>query len=186
MERHGLDVLLVTAPEDIHYLCGLDHQGHFAVTGLVVPLGGEPVLVERAMEAADASRTAMSVLRTALRPGSTAEQVFGAWHSAIESALGGPYERHHCGYLVGIRFPPGWMGGSRAITLLRPTSGLSEEHTRALCRDLERLSRSRAIRTFAAAWGRCRCSSTKTIPAPPLRLDGTDKRPDLIVRNLYV
>lgn len=55
MERHGLDVLLVTAPEDIHYLCGLDNQGHFAVTGLVVPLDGEPVLIERAMEAATAA-----------------------------------------------------------------------------------------------------------------------------------
>ncbi|MFC8076686.1 M24 family metallopeptidase [Streptomyces sp. NPDC057307] len=311
MERHGLDVLLVTAPEDIHYLCGLDHQDHFAVTGLVVPLDGEPVLVERAMEAAtaaaqtdgvrhcgygdatdpadallaaltqaigdahrappaavgyqadslslppavwdrlrtaggltwkdfgaqvsarhfvhtereialirdaarlsdtamaaglaaatagareneiaatvydtmlraggdlpafaplvrgtdrldqehltwsrrtlgprdtvflelsaargryhaplarlrrlgpagavrdtraaDASRTAMSALRTALHPGNTAEQVFRAWHSAIESALGEPYERHHCGYLIGIGFPPGWMGGSRTL-----------------------------------------------------------------------
>ncbi|MFD3918994.1 M24 family metallopeptidase [Streptomyces sp. NPDC058595] len=57
----------------------------------------------------------MDVLRTALHPGNTAEQVFRSWHSAIESALGEPYERHHCGYLVGIGFPPGWMGGSRTL-----------------------------------------------------------------------
>lgn len=50
MERHGFDALLVTAPEDVHYLCGLDHQGHFALTALVVPLYGRPVLIERAME----------------------------------------------------------------------------------------------------------------------------------------
>lgn len=306
MERHGLDTLLVTAPEDVHYLCGLDHQGHFAVTGLLVPLDGAPVLVERAMEAptaaaqthgarhlgyqdstdpadalldalaqlspparvvgyqaaslslppavwdrlraagsltwvecdallsaerfvhsareiavireaarlsdtamaaglaaagsgareneiaaevygamlreggdlpgfaplvrtadrldqehltwsrrqlgpgdgvflelsaargryhaplarllrldpraaardaraADASRAAMSALHAALYPGNTAEQVFRTWLSVIEDALGQPYERHHCGYLVGIGFPPGWMGGSRTL-----------------------------------------------------------------------
>lgn len=306
MERQGMEALLATAPEDVHYLCGLDHQGHFAVTGLLVPLRGTPVLIERAMEgptaaaqthgvvhygygdgtdpadalldaltqlvpparvcgyqaaslslppsvwdrlrtaagvtwtdcgallsaqrfvhtdreidrirgaarlsgtgmaaglaaatagageneiaaavyaamlrggsdlpafaplvrsteridqehltwsrrrlgprdavflelsaadgryhaplarlrhlsgsgaahdsrAADASRAAMSALCSALHPGNTAEQVFGAWHSAVEAALGEPYERHHCGYLVGIGFPPGWMGGSRTL-----------------------------------------------------------------------
>ncbi|WP_282791934.1 Xaa-Pro peptidase family protein [Streptomyces sp. CC224B] len=305
-ERQGLAAVLVTAPEDVHHLTGLDHQGHFAVTGLLVPLHGEPVLVERAMEAptaaaqthgvghrgygdaedpadalldvltqlvapgsavgyqaaspnlppavwdrlrgsaavrwtpcddllaqerhvhtereiarireaarlsdtamaagldaaaagaresevagavyaamldaggdlpafaplvrsterlaqehltwsrhrfhprdavflelsgargryhaplarlrhldrrdaarharaAETSRAAMAALRSALRPGHTAEQVFRAWHAVIESALGRPYARHHCGYLVGIGFPPGWMGGSRTL-----------------------------------------------------------------------
>ncbi|MFH8793694.1 M24 family metallopeptidase [Streptomyces sp. NPDC017941] len=306
MDRRGLDALLVTAPEDVHYLSGLDHQGHFAVTGLVVPLHGSPVLVERAMEAPtaaaqthgvdhhgygdatdpadalldvltapvpahrtvgyqaaslnlppavwdrlrtwrdarwnpcddllstlrhvhtereidrirgaarlsdtamaaglaaatagareneiaaavhdamlraggdlpafaplvrsteqlrqehltwsrhrlgareavfmelsaargryhaplarllhldrrdaarnararDTSRAAMDALCGALRPGTTAEQVFRTWCAVIEEARGGPYERHHCGYLVGIGFPPGWMGGSRTL-----------------------------------------------------------------------
>ncbi|GAB7035597.1 aminopeptidase P family N-terminal domain-containing protein [Streptomyces sp. NPDC021749] len=27
MARDGLDLLLITAPEDIHYHCGLNHQG---------------------------------------------------------------------------------------------------------------------------------------------------------------
>lgn len=306
MERAGLGCLVVSAPEDVHYLCGLDHQGHFAVTALVVPVEGVPVLVERAMEgptaaaqaygvehlgygdatdpadalldalarvaprgaavgyqaaslsmpprvwdrlrtaggfawaecdellsaqravhtpreieaireaarlsdtgmaaglaaaragarenevaacvydamvraggdlpgfaplvrttdridqehltwserelgprdavflelsaargryhaplarlchldprdaareagAAEASRAAMGALCAALRPGNTAEEVFRGWHAVIEEALGRPYERHHCGYLVGIGFPPGWMGGSRTL-----------------------------------------------------------------------
>ncbi|MCI3928406.1 aminopeptidase P family N-terminal domain-containing protein [Streptomyces sp. AN091965] len=55
LDRLGLTAALVTAPEDVHHLCGLDHQGHFAVTGLVVPLHGRPVLVERAMEAPTAA-----------------------------------------------------------------------------------------------------------------------------------
>lgn len=61
MERQGLTALLVTAPEDIHYLCGLDHQGHFAVTGLLVPIDGAPVLVERAMEAPTAAAQTVGV-----------------------------------------------------------------------------------------------------------------------------
>ncbi|QQN77172.1 M24 family metallopeptidase [Streptomyces sp. XC 2026] len=306
MERRGFDALLVTAPEDVHYLCGLDHQGHFALTALLVPLYGRPVLLERAMEtptalaqthgvahhgyddagdpadallealtpllpdapvvgyqadslslpptawdrlrtaagilwtdcqdllggqravhtpreiarireaarlsdtamaagldaaragageheiaaavyaamltaggdlpafaplvrdtgrldrehltwsrrrlgpgdgvflelsaargryhaplarlrpapgpgapeggrAAETSRAAMDALCAALRPGATAERVFHTWRAVIERATGIPYERHHCGYLVGIGFPPGWMGGTRTL-----------------------------------------------------------------------
>ncbi|MFZ0487132.1 MAG: hypothetical protein WAL83_09045, partial [Arenicellales bacterium] len=35
----------------------------------------------------------------------------------------GHYRRHHCGYLVGIGFPPSWTGGSM-VTSLRPGSTL--------------------------------------------------------------
>jgi Xaa-Pro dipeptidase len=47
----GLDVLCLTGPEDIYYLTGLDHQGYFAFTMLVLPAGGQPVIVAREMEA---------------------------------------------------------------------------------------------------------------------------------------
>jgi len=33
------------------------------------------------------------------------------------------YERHHCGYLVSIGFPPSWTGGSM-VTALAPNSQL--------------------------------------------------------------
>lgn len=46
----GLDVLLVTIPENIYYLIGLDHFGYFAFHMLVVPAEGESVLVARRME----------------------------------------------------------------------------------------------------------------------------------------
>src|SRR5690606_27882430 len=46
----GLDAGLVSSPENIFYLCGLDHWGYFAPHILVVPVTGEPVLVTRAME----------------------------------------------------------------------------------------------------------------------------------------
>lgn len=51
MARRGLSALVLVSPENIYYLTGLDHQGHFAFTMLVLPLDGEPVLVARAMEA---------------------------------------------------------------------------------------------------------------------------------------
>jgi Xaa-Pro dipeptidase len=49
---HGLDVgtLLLTSPEDIYYLVGLDHLGYFAFTALLLAIDGPPVLVARAME----------------------------------------------------------------------------------------------------------------------------------------
>jgi Xaa-Pro dipeptidase len=51
MNRAGLAGLCLTGPEDIYYLTGLDHQGYFAFTMLVLPLTGVPVVVARQMEA---------------------------------------------------------------------------------------------------------------------------------------
>ncbi|MEE4418205.1 M24 family metallopeptidase [Streptomyces bugieae] len=182
MARDGLDLLLVTAPEDIHYHCGLNHQGHFAVTagarenavaaavhdamfraggdlpgfaplvrstdrldqehltwtrrefgprdGVFLELSAaygryhaplarlhhlDPRDAARHRPAAEASQEAMRALCAALRPDRTAEQVFGAWRAVVEEAIGRPYRRHHCGYLVGIGFPPSWMGGTRTL-----------------------------------------------------------------------
>jgi Xaa-Pro dipeptidase len=50
MEERGVAALLLASPEDIYYLVGLNHVGYFAVTLLVLPLEGPPLLVARAME----------------------------------------------------------------------------------------------------------------------------------------
>ncbi|WP_159715916.1 M24 family metallopeptidase [Geminicoccus flavidas] len=50
MARQELDLLLISAPENICYLTGLDHWGYFAPHLLVLPMDGEPVLITRAME----------------------------------------------------------------------------------------------------------------------------------------
>lgn len=55
MEARGLAGVLVTAPENVFYLTGLEHQGYFAYQALVVPLEGTPILVTRAMERATVS-----------------------------------------------------------------------------------------------------------------------------------
>jgi Xaa-Pro dipeptidase len=52
MSRNGVDALLISTPENIYYLSGLDHMGYFAYQMLVLPLQGKPILVSRAMERA--------------------------------------------------------------------------------------------------------------------------------------
>lgn len=50
MRERGIDALLVTSPENIFYLTGLNHQGHFAFTALLLKAEGDCLLVARAME----------------------------------------------------------------------------------------------------------------------------------------
>jgi len=52
MGVRGLEACLISSPENVYYLCGLDHQGYFAFELLVVPLEGEPFLIPREMERA--------------------------------------------------------------------------------------------------------------------------------------
>ncbi|HZA02482.1 MAG TPA: aminopeptidase P family N-terminal domain-containing protein, partial [Hyphomicrobiaceae bacterium] len=50
MAARGVDVCLISTPENIFYLAGLDHWGYFAPHILIVPARGEMTLVTRAME----------------------------------------------------------------------------------------------------------------------------------------
>ena len=50
MRDRDLDALIVSVPENIYYLTGLDHWGFFACHVLVVPLEGTMALTCRAME----------------------------------------------------------------------------------------------------------------------------------------
>lgn len=50
MQAAGLDALLLTSPESIYYLAGLNHLGYFAPTFLLVSPAGPLQLVARAME----------------------------------------------------------------------------------------------------------------------------------------
>lgn len=53
----------------------------------------------------------------AMQPGVTAAQVYRAWQDRVDEAGLRHYRRHHCGYLVGIGFPPSWVGGSMVVGL---------------------------------------------------------------------
>ncbi len=52
MQTQGIDALLISTPENIYYLTGLDHMGYFAFQLLILPASGEPILITRAMERA--------------------------------------------------------------------------------------------------------------------------------------
>ncbi|QDP72936.1 aminopeptidase P family protein [Legionella israelensis] len=50
IESKGFDACIITNPENIYYLTGLNHQGYFAYTSLILPVNQEPVLIMRRME----------------------------------------------------------------------------------------------------------------------------------------
>lgn len=72
----------------------------------------------RDADAAELSGAGIDAIVAALRPGQEAEDVYRAWKDTIEAGLGRAYQRHHCGYSIGIGFPPSWMPGR--VDSLRP------------------------------------------------------------------
>jgi Xaa-Pro dipeptidase len=55
----------------------------------------------------------LETVRAALRPGAVTTDVYAAWQRVVDEGLGhARYRRHHCGYLVGIGFPPSWVGSA--------------------------------------------------------------------------
>ena len=90
----------------------------------IVYLGEAP---DGAHAAAEIVTAGLAAVRSELRPGARAGDVYAAWHRAVSDGLGHDrYHRHHCGYLTGLGFPPTWTGGS-AVTGLRRDSDLVVE-----------------------------------------------------------
>jgi Xaa-Pro dipeptidase len=68
--------------------------------------------------AAAIATDALEAVRQALKPGAVAADVYNAWQSVVDDGLGhSAYRRHHCGYVVGIGFPPSWTGGAGVVGL---------------------------------------------------------------------
>jgi len=52
----------------------------------------------------------------ALNPGAATGEVYNAWQAVVDDGLGhARLRRHHCGYSVGIGFPPSWVGSSTVL-----------------------------------------------------------------------
>lgn len=75
----------------------------------------EPSAADR--EIAEVARAAYRAALGALRPGAHAGAVYDAWQDVVDSAGLAHYRRHHCGYAVGIAFPPSWTGGNSVAGL---------------------------------------------------------------------
>lgn len=72
-----------------------------------------------AREAAAAALAGLRAARAALRPGAITREVYAAWEEAVRSVTGVRPDRHHCGYLTGIGFPPSWVGGGEVLGIRR-------------------------------------------------------------------
>jgi Xaa-Pro dipeptidase len=68
-----------------------------------------------AQEAGLAALAGLAAARAALAPGVRTGEVFAAWQRAVAGVVGRPPLRHHCGYLVGIGYPPSWVGGPEVL-----------------------------------------------------------------------
>ncbi|WP_157018168.1 M24 family metallopeptidase [Mesorhizobium xinjiangense] len=93
---------------------------YHAPLGRLVHIGA--IRKEDARMAETAGRAFDAVLG-ALRPGVAAREVYAAWQEVVDDAGLSHYRRHHCGYCVGIGFPPSWTGGN-SVTGLRADSDL--------------------------------------------------------------
>ncbi len=88
------------------------YRYHAPLTRMVY-VGDQPRGTEQAAEIALGG---LEAIRSALRPGALSGDVYAAWQKSIDAGLGhSNYRRHHCGYMVGIGFPPSWVGGSSVI-----------------------------------------------------------------------
>jgi len=86
--------------------------------GRLVHIGPAP---EGNRAVAEIAERAYGAVLAALRPGARARQVYAAWQAVVDDAGLSHYRRHHCGYVVGIAFPPSWTGGN-TVTGLRHDS----------------------------------------------------------------
>lgn len=87
---------------------------YHAPNGRLVHVGDPP---EGNRRIADLSQRAFENILANLVPGRRACEIYAAWQSVVDDAGLSYYRRHHCGYLVGIAFPPSWTGGNAVIGL---------------------------------------------------------------------
>ncbi|MEE9587780.1 MAG: Xaa-Pro peptidase family protein [Hyphomicrobiaceae bacterium] len=64
------------------------------------------------LEMAELSKKAFDAVLAALQPGKRARDIYQAWQDVVDAAGLADYRRQHCGYVVGIAFPPSWTGGN--------------------------------------------------------------------------
>lgn len=86
----------------------------------MIHIGPPTAPVRQAAELAVAGHDA---IRKTVRPGAVSGEIYHMWEEAVGDADPGARPIHqHCGYLVGIGFPPTWMEGT-------PSSGYDPEES---------------------------------------------------------
>lgn len=87
---------------------------YHAPLGRLVHIGAAP---KEAYGMAAVSQAAFDAVIDALKDGALARDVYAAWQGVVDQAGMAHYRRHHCGYMVGIGFPPSWTGGNKVVGL---------------------------------------------------------------------
>ncbi len=96
-------------------LAGCVRRYH-APAGRLVFIGKAPSRADRIQKVCE---EAMYAAAERIGPGVEANDVYAAWQDCVnERGLAG-YSRHHCGYAVGIGFPPSWSGSGTPRGLRR-------------------------------------------------------------------
>ncbi|MCB1746453.1 MAG: aminopeptidase P family protein [Gammaproteobacteria bacterium] len=115
LEEHGTWGDISLAAGDLLFLemSGCARRYH-APMGRVVHIGDVPASAGRALEVCAEAQTAAF---DALRPGVLAGDVYAAWQGVLDGRGLASYRRHHCGYAVGIGYPPSWSGGGVPVGL---------------------------------------------------------------------
>lgn len=93
-------------------LSGASARYHAPLTRMGYVARAEPGAERAQSLALEAFDAAVS----ALRPGVETGSVYDAWQQTVDTGLGHDrLRRHHCGYSVGIGFPPSWVGSSTVL-----------------------------------------------------------------------
>ena len=96
------------------------YRKYQAPMGRLVYVGNAP---DGAEKSAQLAIDGMKAINSAIKSGAKAGDAYAAWREVARKGGLEDYERHHCGYLVSIGFPPSWTGGSM-VTALAPNSKL--------------------------------------------------------------
>lgn len=85
---------------------------YHAPIGRLVFIGDAP---SGTSEVERVSIEAMDAVVAAIKPGAIMGDVYQVWQDRVDAAGLSHYRRHHCGYSVGIGFPPSWTGGGHVV-----------------------------------------------------------------------
>lgn len=104
----GEKLFLELSGSSARYHAPLARMGYI---GVAEPEAGQAQTL--ALEAFDA-------VVSALKPGAVTGEVYDSWQTVVDQGLGAErLKRHHCGYSVGIGFPPSWVGSSTVLGIRR-------------------------------------------------------------------
>jgi Xaa-Pro dipeptidase len=118
LEEHSTwrDRYLQPAEKLFIELSGASARYHAPLTRTTYIARAEP----GAEKARDLALSARDAAVGALRPGVETGEVYDVWQQVVDDGLGHDrLRRHHCGYSVGIGFPPSWVGSSTVLGIRR-------------------------------------------------------------------